>query len=123
MIRTANDQRCGVRRSKPPVGDPRSISAAPLTSRLVAQVCVRRATPADGPQMQDLLSRRGHGGDRDASVAIVATLDERVVAVAVGSTPDEARNADCAVEPEWVGLGLGAALGRALGEALCATSE
>jgi hypothetical protein len=118
MTVAAKVQRCGSRRPPAATGAGRPAPAAAL-----AELRVRRATPADAAQVEDLLRRRGHGGGEASPVAIVATCDDQVVAVAVGSTGGRPRRSDCAIEAGWAGLGLGALLGRALGEALCAPDK
>ena len=94
-------------------------AAKATRGRPLPAVSLRQAREADGPQVRDLLLRRGHTVlDRHQAV-IVATIEEDVVAVAVGSLGSGAALADVAVEAAWIGSGLGAALGRALGEELC----
>jgi hypothetical protein len=87
------------------------------------QLRLRRACEADGPRMLELLTRHGHRVVPEPRVAIVALIGGEIVAVAVGSSRSCAADADLALEPQWVGQGLGAAMGRALGEALCAAGS
>lgn len=93
--------------------------AEPVSSRKPPALCLRRAHDVELPRVRDLLLRHGHVTVQLSQVAIVATVDGEIIAVAVGSSSSCAAESDFAVEPGWTGSGVAAALGCALGEELC----